>query len=447
VKLGVIYIRGLTWDQIKSALMYLFKMEEKWLCLTAEGESELVKEHKNILIIDIQFKFEKVRPAIRELYYKELSKLGDKVLILLRRDIFSKRDKVLQEKRIYYRPVIHIHKYILDIFLMYTIFKMCKKYDINIIMVRNDVFVGLQGLIASRLYRKIFVFIKAFPSEELAIMYQEISNKKYRFVNKFIYNILLKFSIFIMKKSELVIAKSEAYKEYLVEKGVPEYRMLVIPMGFDCSQSPRMTTSGNLREMLNLTNDKIIIYFGDMGSFRNIEFMIDVLSDLIKNQLKVKFLMLGGTNSEIERLKNYAIKKNVNKHILFQGWVSMQEVISYLSIADISISAIPPYDIYRVSSPTKTIESMGMAVPVVANEEIPDQFSVIKESEGGLCVPYDIKSFSEAINFLIQNPIAAKKLGKNGRRYVKKNRDWSKLAKKVHKAIQMDRKDSRLNDA
>ncbi|GAG12373.1 unnamed protein product, partial [marine sediment metagenome] len=101
---------------------------------------------------------------------------------------------------------------------------------------------------------------------------------------------------------------------------------------------------------------------------------------------------------------------------------------------DISVSPIPPIPAYIVSSPTKIIESLGMAKPAVANEEIYDQKKVLKESNGGICVPYSEKAFADAISYLFNNPDIAQNMGKMGRKYIELHRDYHKLTYKVHQS-------------
>ncbi len=74
---------------------------------------------------------------------------------------------------------------------------------------------------------------------------------------------------------------------------------------------------------------------------------------------------------------------------------------------------------------------MGMAKPVVANEEIPEHKEVLAESGGGILVPYAPEGFSQAITELLDNPGKAAVMGQRGREWVVKNRTYEILARRV----------------
>ncbi len=103
----------------------------------------------------------------------------------------------------------------------------------------------------------------------------------------------------------------------------------------------------------------------------------------------------------------------------------------YLAAANVSVSPIPPLSLYTISSPTKVLESLGMAIPVVANLEIPDQDKIVTESGGGLCVPYEASAVARAIAQFLRDPSGARQAGRQGREYVVRERSYTKLATEI----------------
>ena len=70
---------------------------------------------------------------------------------------------------------------------------------------------------------------------------------------------------------------------------------------------------------------------------------------------------------------------------------------------------------------------MALGKAVVAND-LPDQWKVVTESGGGLCVAYEEKAFSQAVINLLKTPEMALEMGKKGRIYVEKHRSYKILA-------------------
>jgi glycosyltransferase involved in cell wall biosynthesis len=84
-----------------------------------------------------------------------------------------------------------------------------------------------------------------------------------------------------------------------------------------------------------------------------------------------------------------------------------------------------------VSSATKVVESLGMAVPVVTNGEIPDQRELVERSGGGLVTAYDPDALAEAVVALLRDPAEAARRGEAGRRYVSAHRSYEVLAREL----------------
>ena len=76
-----------------------------------------------------------------------------------------------------------------------------------------------------------------------------------------------------------------------------------------------------------------------------------------------------------------------------------------------------------------------MGKPVVANDH-PEQRKVIQESNAGICVPYDVKAFSDAIIELISSPNVCVSMGLAGREYVIKKRTYRSIANQVENTYQ-----------
>ena len=115
--------------------------------------------------------------------------------------------------------------------------------------------------------------------------------------------------------------------------------------------------------------------------------------------------------------------------VIFTGRVARADVPRYIRGARCSVSVIPPDERYVLSSPTKVVESLGMAVPVVANREIVDQAELIERSGGGLAVPYERQAVAHAILELLRDPSGSRARGQRGREYVVEERSYSRLSR------------------
>jgi glycosyltransferase involved in cell wall biosynthesis len=109
------------------------------------------------------------------------------------------------------------------------------------------------------------------------------------------------------------------------------------------------------------------------------------------------------------------------------GFLPMTEAWGYVRAAEVCVSPFYPTFVLNSTSPTKLIEYMAMGKAVVANDH-PEQKQVLRDSAGGLCVPYREKAFADAIVELIRNPQKAAEMGQNGRKYVEQHRTYHTIA-------------------
>ena len=128
-----------------------------------------------------------------------------------------------------------------------------------------------------------------------------------------------------------------------------------------------------------------------------------------------------------EIIKNFKVMDNV--HIT--GNIKRNNVPKFLRRGRIGISPIPPNMKFKVSSPSKFVEYLSLGLPVVANKDIYDQREILTKSGGGILTNYNEQEFSDAILYLLKNKVKASKMGKMGKFWVSKNRNYKQLSKRL----------------
>ena len=123
---------------------------------------------------------------------------------------------------------------------------------------------------------------------------------------------------------------------------------------------------------------------------------------------------MGGENqADIDFLRDEALRLGLAERIVFTGPLPRDQAFAYVRAADVCLSPIHPNPILDVASPTKLVEYMAVAKPVVANEH-PEQVQVIAASGGGVIVPWAAERFASAVIELLQDPGARRRDGAQG---------------------------------
>jgi len=310
---------------------------------------------------------------------------------------------------------------------MRFVFKNFKEEKYNMIFVRNGMFDALLALYIKRRYKVPFVFEMDNPIE------QSWETRKFYSKHKCFWYLISKIATYlavhILCKTDLVLPISKWLKEDFAKKGIKRSKMIPLPEGIN----PNRFSNTNEKEIIKrdgLENSRVVIYIGTMDKMRHLDVLIHAFSKVRANKENVKLLMVGdGTDrANLERL---ASKLEIEDDVIFTGQVPFEEVPNFIAAADVCVSAVPPLDFYKLSSPIKILEYMAMAKPVVANEKIPDHEGIIEESGGGILVTFYDVSFANGIMELLDNPEMAKEMGQRGREWVVNNRSYEILARRL----------------
>ena len=173
-----------------------------------------------------------------------------------------------------------------------------------------------------------------------------------------------------------------------------------------------------------------LIYAGGLERIRGIKEIVDALS-MINSKYKVKLKLFGkfSEKSFEEKVKN---SKGWEKTEYF-GWIPPKEVYKEMIKCDAGIVCLHPIKRYTVAFPLKMFEYMAAGLPVIASN-FPLWKEMIEGNNCGICVnPLDQKEIAKAIEYLIEHPEEAKKMGENGRKAVLEKYNWENESKKLLK--------------
>lgn len=228
----------------------------------------------------------------------------------------------------------------------------------------------------------------------------------------------------IAKTCGLLLPISSAMAEHYRAKG-RKGPIEALPMGSKAAASPAPPA----RDFVEA------LYVGAMDRPRRLEFLLRalVLARREAPSLRLAFLGSARRPEAIAYLKSEAAALGLFGAVSFEDPVPRAAVRARMAAADFAVSPVPPTPFYKLSSPTKLVESLGAQRPAVAND-IPDQASVLAASGGGICVPYEEAAFARAMAELALDPAKRAEMGKKGLEYSVKERDYGVLARRLEGA-------------
>ena len=205
-------------------------------------------------------------------------------------------------------------------------------------------------------------------------------------------------------KNVCMITISKRLKELWINYGLNSDKMFVIHDGVDLPEYKRIAKSNKkeLKEKLGLPLKKgIVCYAGSLSKGRGIEFILDAAS--LYNDKNYLFLIIGGSNSEINKYKNKLSSNNV----VFTGYIENSMVPLYLRCSDLLVM---PYQSSVATidgcSPMKVFEYLASGSYILT--PIFQSFYEVMKDFGGITFyePENKRKFMYEIDKILQSPNA-----------------------------------------
>lgn len=169
-----------------------------------------------------------------------------------------------------------------------------------------------------------------------------------------------------------------------------------------------------------------LIYSGGISEIRGAEQMVEALSLLVKEGIKIHLFLVGAFSPpafEI-KLKKMVAGYQLQNHVTMTGRVPPSELYQYYNQADIGLALLHPIENYLKSRATKLFEYMSAGIPVVASD-FPRWKALLQDVGAGLTVnPFDPQAIASKIKWLINNPRLRLRMGKSGHRAHVERFNW-----------------------
>lgn len=235
----------------------------------------------------------------------------------------------------------------------------------------------------------------------------------------------------ICKEADFVLAITHAVRHYLIDKGVPEDRILVLPNGVDTHRFTPIEPDEDLRAELEIGEGIVIGYVGSFVKYEGLDLLVEAFAKLRERHAGVYLLLVGDgdTRNELEAMVD---QLGIRDGVRFTGRVPHDDVNRYHSIIDIAPFPRTPDIVCEFISPLKPFESMAMGQVVVGSDVAALREIITDGEHGRLFKKGDSHDLFEVLSTLVSNPEEMSRLRDSGLDWVKEHRDWNKLASYLH---------------
>jgi PEP-CTERM/exosortase A-associated glycosyltransferase len=217
----------------------------------------------------------------------------------------------------------------------------------------------------------------------------------------------------------------EGLKRDIVERGVPEAKITVIPNAVDVDrfrfQAP---ADAALKRRLGLENAAVVGFVGSFYAYEGLDLLIDALPRVLADLPSARLLLVGGGPQE-RALKEQAQRLGVGDRIVFPGRVPHAEVEGYYSAIDLLAYPRRSMRLTELVTPLKPLEAMAQGHLVVASD-VGGHRELIRDGVNGtLFRAGDVGALAATIVARLRDRSTWTRMREAGRAFVESERTWS----------------------
>lgn len=188
-----------------------------------------------------------------------------------------------------------------------------------------------------------------------------------------------------------------------------------------------------LSEALPREPQEKIVYLGGMSKIRGLVEVIRAFAEVVRKHPRWKLCLVGSCSpaSFEAELRDLVRTRGIEANVEFIAWVPYDQKEKLSSQAAMGVITYLPYSNNTSCLPNKLFDYMLVSLPVIASN-FPLYREVVEGSHCGLIVdPSKPPEIATAMEYLIENPDEARRMGENGRRAVTEKFNWEKESERL----------------
>jgi colanic acid biosynthesis glycosyl transferase WcaI len=286
--------------------------------------------------------------------------------------------------------------------------------------------IGLSAWVLAAYHHARFIY-------NLQEMYPDVAINLGVVRNRWLIDWLYGLERFVYRKAALVTAISERMRVHVIQKGVPETKVLLIPNFVDVQGFQPLPKDNEFSRKYGLQSKFVVSYAGNMGKPQHLETLLHTAA-LLQDRKHLQFLIMGD-GSEREALQKLATQLQLPNvtFLAYQPYSLMP-----LAYAAADVSYVPQaLGTSHDGVPSKVYRIMAAGRPVLAcTDGDSDLADLVLKAEAGAVVTTDAPAeLAKTIEDALTNESAWLRFGSNGRAHVLKHYDRMVVVGQYHELI------------
>jgi glycosyltransferase involved in cell wall biosynthesis len=200
----------------------------------------------------------------------------------------------------------------------------------------------------------------------------------------FILRRMERLELFLYRRASRVVALTSAFRQDMVERGIPGNKISVVTNGVDLPRYRRCHPNRELARSLGLAPEHFVVgYIGTLGMAHALENLLETAKLL--RETSVRFLLVG-PGAARARLIEIAREASL-RNVIFVPPAPKEATPDYWSLCDLALVHLKNSPVFETVLPSKVFEAMAMGLPVVLSSPAGEASRLVLEAKAGVWTP------------------------------------------------------------
>ena len=245
---------------------------------------------------------------------------------------------------------------------------------------------------------------------------------------------LRRMEAYVYRRAAGIAVISDGFRSNLLEKGVPDEKISVIPNFIDTDFITPESKLNSFSLKNNIEKKFVVLFAGNMGFSQGLESILDA-AKLLNEYADIEFLMVG--NGATRDSAQAYLSELALKNVRFLPYQPPEELSAMYGASDVCL--IPLRRGFSAESvPSKLFAIMAAGRPSIASVDVGSEtWNLLRRTGGGVCVgPENPSALADAILSYYRDPSARIAAGESARRCVEREFRCSDIADRYLDAMQ-----------
>jgi glycosyltransferase involved in cell wall biosynthesis len=232
----------------------------------------------------------------------------------------------------------------------------------------------------------------------------------------------------VYSRSDLVLTISPRLSRYVTAMAVQQSHVRLLPLGVDTELFRPDADSSELCREWGIGNGPVIVFIGTLYDFSGLDGVIRQLPEVVKSFPDVKLLVVGDgpQRSQLERI---AAEVGMERHLVITGFQPYETMPQYINMAAVCINPFLITDTTRDIFPTKIVQYMACARPVIATRLPGLEATITGEKQGVIYV--ELAGIAGALLKILGADELRRKLGRAALHYIIRTHSYETIVQQL----------------